>query len=131
DVDAEERKDGAGPVQRPGAIATRDRRQDRDDDRRERDEQRAVGHARTGETADEQILIQAVADQAEPGQPQPVAARDWRRRVEDIVSERAPASEPRERSAPAKRRARERVGESEGRSPLERTGAARDVAGRR
>jgi hypothetical protein len=32
-------------------------------------------------------------------------------------SERAAASEPRERSAPAKRRARERVGESEGRSP--------------
>jgi hypothetical protein len=27
------------------------------------------------------------------------------------------ANEPRERSAPAKRRARERVGESEGRSP--------------
>jgi hypothetical protein len=32
-------------------------------------------------------------------------------------SERAAASEPRARSAPAKRRARERVGESEGRSP--------------
>jgi histidinol dehydrogenase len=31
--------------------------------------------------------------------------------------ERAAASEPRERSAPAQRRARERVGESEGRSP--------------
>ena len=31
--------------------------------------------------------------------------------------ERATASEPRERSAPAKRRARERVGESEGQSP--------------
>jgi len=30
------------------------------------------------------------------------------------------ANEPRERSAPAKRRARERVGESEGRSPSER-----------
>ena len=29
------------------------------------------------------------------------------------------ASEPRERSAPAQRRARERVGESEGRSPSE------------
>src|SRR5258708_38456347 len=35
-------------------------------------------------------------------------------------SERAIANEPRERSAPAKRRARERVGESEGRSPSER-----------
>src|SRR4029453_14384467 len=33
------------------------------------------------------------------------------------MRERAAASEPRERSAPAKRRARERVGESEGRSP--------------
>jgi 3-methyladenine DNA glycosylase AlkD len=33
------------------------------------------------------------------------------------LSERAAASEPRERSAPAKRRARERVGEPEGRSP--------------
>ena len=32
-----------------------------------------------------------------------------------LASERA--SEPRERSAPAKRRVRERVGESEGRSP--------------
>src|SRR5262245_40328672 len=31
------------------------------------------------------------------------------------------ASEPRERSAPAKRRARERVGESEGRSPSDKT----------
>ena len=36
----------------------------------------------------------------------------------DLVASRASsASEPRERSAPAKRRARERVGESEGRSP--------------
>jgi hypothetical protein len=35
----------------------------------------------------------------------------------DGIRERAIASEPRERSAPAKRRARERVGESEGRSP--------------
>jgi hypothetical protein len=34
--------------------------------------------------------------------------------------ERAVASEPRARSAPAKRRARERVGESEGRSPSDR-----------
>jgi dihydrofolate reductase len=33
------------------------------------------------------------------------------------AGERATASEPRERSAPAQRRARERVGESEGRSP--------------
>jgi hypothetical protein len=31
------------------------------------------------------------------------------------------ASEPRERSAPAKRRARERVGESEGQSPSDET----------
>src|SRR5258708_35215902 len=37
------------------------------------------------------------------------------------VSERATASEPRERNAPAKRRARERVGESEGRSPSDKT----------
>ncbi len=36
-------------------------------------------------------------------------------------SERAAASEPRERSAPAKRRARERVGESEGQSPSDKT----------
>jgi hypothetical protein len=36
-----------------------------------------------------------------------------------IARERA--SEPRERSAPAKRRARERVGESEGRQPLGKT----------
>jgi hypothetical protein len=36
-------------------------------------------------------------------------------------SERAAASEPRERSAPAQRRARERVGESEGRSPSDKT----------
>ena len=35
-------------------------------------------------------------------------------------SERAAASEPRERSAPTKRRARERVGESEGRSPSDK-----------
>src|SRR4029079_6487644 len=35
-----------------------------------------------------------------------------------LMNERvSAASEPRERSAPAKRRARERVGESEGRSP--------------
>ena len=39
----------------------------------------------------------------------------------DEVSERAAASEPRERSAPAKRRARARVGESEGRSPSAKT----------
>ena len=52
--------------------------------------------------------------------------------------ERATASEPRERSAPAKRRARERVGESEGQSPSERIGSEskskgelRDAAGRR
>ena len=36
-------------------------------------------------------------------------------------SERAVASEPRERSAPTKRRARECVGESEGRSPSDKT----------
>ena len=35
------------------------------------------------------------------------------------------ASEPRERSAPAKRRARARVGESEGRSPSDKTRTAR------
>src|SRR3954467_783913 len=40
------------------------------------------------------------------------------------TSERAAASEPRERSAPAKRRARERVGESEGRSPSEESSAS-------
>src|SRR5688572_27377368 len=40
-----------------------------------------------------------------------------------VASERA--SEPRERSAPAKRRARERVGESEGRSPSVRLSARR------
>src|ERR671934_1817126 len=37
------------------------------------------------------------------------------------------ASEPRERSAPAKRRARERVGESEGRSPSDKEGAVGSV----
>ena len=37
------------------------------------------------------------------------------------VSASERASEPRERSAPAQRRARERVGESEGRSPSEKT----------
>ena len=44
------------------------------------------------------------------------------------ASERA--SEPRERSAPAQRRARERVGESEGRSPSGKTGAATMPASR-
>src|SRR5687768_829524 len=39
----------------------------------------------------------------------------FRNRITDVARERA--SEPRERSAPAQRRARERVGESEGRSP--------------
>src|SRR5881392_4269166 len=39
------------------------------------------------------------------------------------------ASEPRERSAPAKRRARERVGESEGRSPSEKTRSYLIMAG--
>ena len=39
--------------------------------------------------------------------------------------ERATASEPRERSAPAKRRARERVGESEGRSPSDKVNRLR------
>ncbi len=38
-------------------------------------------------------------------------------RFGEATCERAQRSEPRERSAPAKRRARERVGESEGRSP--------------
>jgi hypothetical protein len=38
--------------------------------------------------------------------------------------EREHASEPRERSAPAKRRVRERVGESEGRSPSDKTNEA-------
>jgi hypothetical protein len=38
-------------------------------------------------------------------------------------SERAIASEPRDRSAPAERRARERAGESEGRSPLDKISA--------
>jgi hypothetical protein len=35
----------------------------------------------------------------------------------------SPASEPRDRSAPATRRARERVGESEGRSPSDKANA--------
>jgi Domain of unknown function (DUF4166) len=38
----------------------------------------------------------------------------------DEVSERAQRGEPRERSAPAKRRASERAGESEGRSPSDK-----------
>jgi hypothetical protein len=38
-----------------------------------------------------------------------------------LSRERASASEPRDRSEPAKRRARERVGESEGRSPSDKT----------
>ena len=38
--------------------------------------------------------------------------------------ERAAASEPRDRSEPAKRRARARVGEFEGRSPSKRIGGA-------
>src|SRR5439155_10556155 len=41
--------------------------------------------------------------------------------------ERATASGPRERSAPTKRRARERAGESEGRSPSERMKTAADL----
>jgi hypothetical protein len=41
---------------------------------------------------------------------------DVRATLAGRVRERANASEPRERSAPTKRRARERVGESEGRS---------------
>jgi len=40
--------------------------------------------------------------------------------MKDATRERATASEPRERSAPAKRRARERVGESEGQSPSDK-----------
>ena len=40
---------------------------------------------------------------------------DRHRDYQEIASERA--SEPRERSAPAERRARARVGESEGRTP--------------
>src|SRR5258708_14795767 len=45
-------------------------------------------------------------------------------------SERAIANEPRERSAPAKRRARERVGESEGRSPSDKSRSLRLRGGR-
>ena len=40
------------------------------------------------------------------------------------------ASEPRDRSAPTKRRARERVGESEGRSPSDKTSTGRGPADR-
>ncbi len=48
-----------------------------------------------------------------------VCASHAKRALEGISQqrERAAASEPRDRSAPAKRRARARVGESEGRSP--------------
>ena len=45
------------------------------------------------------------------------------RDVADRRQRASAASEPRERSAPAKRRARERVGESEGRSPSDKTKA--------
>jgi len=38
-----------------------------------------------------------------------------------LSRERASASEPRDRSAPAQRRASERAGESEGRSPSDKT----------
>jgi 2-keto-4-pentenoate hydratase len=64
------------------------------------------------------------------GEPCPVTATNISELVEQLpkfkvrlsrsdmsLRERAAASEPRERSAPAQRRARERVGESEGRSP--------------
>src|SRR5262245_49110596 len=48
-------------------------------------------------------------------------------RFVEVRSERAFASEPRERSEPAKRRARERVRESEGRSPSDQTSVLRTV----
>jgi 2-keto-4-pentenoate hydratase len=64
------------------------------------------------------------------GEPRPVTAANIPDLVEQLPNfkvrlsrhgmsegERAAASEPRERSAPAQRRARERVGESEGQSP--------------
>jgi 2-keto-4-pentenoate hydratase len=64
------------------------------------------------------------------GKPRPVTAASISGLVEQLQTfkvrlsrhgmtegERAVASEPRERSAPAQRRARERAGESEGRSP--------------
>jgi len=44
-----------------------------------------------------------------------------------LQRERATASEPRERSAPAKRRTRERVGEFEGRSPSIRKRARPEI----
>jgi ACR3 family arsenite transporter len=61
-----------------------------------------------------------------PSDPAQLAAVDCCVTVERISGaqrERAAASEPRERSAPAARRARERVGESEGRSPSDRVEA--------
>ena len=42
----------------------------------------------------------------------------------NLRSRASTASEPRDRSAPTKRRARERVGESEGRSPSAKTSVA-------
>ena len=46
----------------------RSRRQQRDDDRRRGDEQRAVRDAGLRQPADEEVLIEALADEAEPDQ---------------------------------------------------------------
>src|SRR5262245_50771438 len=55
----------------------------------------------------------------------PRGRTDWRSNSGTAGSERAQRSEPRDRSAPTKRRARARVGQSEGRSPSDREGGNR------
>ena len=82
-VDAEERQQHAGPVHRADALLAADRREQRDGNRRRGEQQRAVGDARPGEPADEQELVEAVADEADPGQADPVLPRHGRRRMED------------------------------------------------
>ena len=75
----------------------------------------------------QELLTAELAESAEKGNLESacsaaaavkVLAGEWQRTSE--------ASEPRERSAPTKRRARERVGESEGRSPSEKNDATGD-----
>ena len=63
------------------------------------------------------LLRERMAEHNDDGRVHQESLKDDRRRAARNEDFEERASEPRERSAPAERRARERVGESEGRSP--------------
>ena len=63
----------ASPVARTDPLVAENGADERNDNRRRREHQRTVGDGRQRQPADEEVLIEKVADEAEHGEFEPVA----------------------------------------------------------